>query len=126
MCELKCLGGLGFKDLDVFNDAFLGRQAWRIMKGDNTLLGKVMKVKYYHRSSFLDAPLGYSPSFSWKGIWSAKALIREGMIWRVGTGADVNVWGNPWIADEEGRFISSSMVDEAQKVQDLIIAGTNT
>lgn len=27
MCELKCFGGLGFKDLEVFNDVLLGRQA---------------------------------------------------------------------------------------------------
>lgn len=79
-----------------------------------------MKAKYYHRSSFLDAPLGYSPSFSWKGIWSAKALVKEGMIWRVGNGTKINVWRDPWIADEEGRFITSPMVADVERVQDLM------
>ena len=125
MCELKCLGGLGFKDLEVFNDALLGRQAWRIMQGDNTLLGKVMRAKYYHRSTFLDAPLGYSPSYSWKGLWSAKALIKEGMIWRVGDGVDIDIWSDPWIADEEGRFIQSTRVDEVRRVNDLIRTNTH-
>ncbi|XP_057249396.1 uncharacterized protein LOC130590838 [Beta vulgaris subsp. vulgaris] len=126
MCELKCLGGLGFKDLEVFNDALLGRQAWRIMKGDNTLLGKVMKAKYYHQSTFLEASLGYSPSFAWKGIWGAKALVKEGMIWRVGNGEMINVWRDPWIADEDGRFISSPMVDNVRQVKDLMMAGSST
>ena len=79
MCELKCLGGLGFKDLEVFNDALLGRQAWRVMKGENTLLGKVLKAKYYHRSTFLEAPLGYAPpSFRGRGYGVLRHLLKRG------------------------------------------------
>ena len=123
MCELKCLGGLGFKDLEIFNDALLGRQAWRLMKGENTLLGKVMKAKYYRHCSFLEAPLGYSPSYSWRGVWSAKALVREGMIWRVGDGRKINIWREPWIADHSGRFIQSEEVEEVSKVSELMQPG---
>lgn len=124
LCELKCLGGLGFKDMETFNDALLGRQAWRLMKGENTLLGKVMKAKYYRHCSFLDAPLGYSPSYSWKGVWSAKALVREGMIWRVEDGKAINIWREPWIADEDDRFIQSAVVDDGSKVHELIHSET--
>lgn len=46
--------GMGFKDLSVFNDALLDRQAWRLVHGDNTSLGKVMKAKYSPNCSFLD------------------------------------------------------------------------
>ena len=28
---MKCLGGLGFKDLVLFNDVLLGLQAWRLI-----------------------------------------------------------------------------------------------
>lgn len=31
LCTTKCVGGMGFKDLSVFNDALLGRQFLRIM-----------------------------------------------------------------------------------------------
>ncbi|XP_021741334.1 uncharacterized protein LOC110707615 [Chenopodium quinoa] len=36
----KCLGRLGFRDLRVFNEALLGRQAWRLVKFHNSLLDK--------------------------------------------------------------------------------------
>lgn len=111
---------MGFKDLEIFNDALLGKQAWRLVKGENTLLGKVMKAKYYHKSTFLEAPLGYSSSYSWRGIWSAKALIKEGMIWRLGNGTCINIWQDSWIVDEEGHFIQSPMVDKVTMVSDLI------
>lgn len=41
MCSLKCLGGMGFKDLEVFNDGLLRRQAWRLVRKPNSLFGRV-------------------------------------------------------------------------------------
>ena len=37
MCKPKCMGGMGFKDLAVFNDALLGRQVWRLLRNKNSL-----------------------------------------------------------------------------------------
>ncbi|XP_021756104.1 uncharacterized protein LOC110721271 [Chenopodium quinoa] len=100
MCTLKCFGGMGFKDLGVFNDALLGRQAWRLVKASNSLLGRIFKAKYYPRSEFLESSLGFAGSFSWRSIWSSKALIKEGIIWKIGNGKKVNLWSEPWVADE--------------------------
>lgn len=64
MCTLKSLGGMGFKDLAVFNDALLGRHAWRLIHASNSLLGCVMKAKYLPSFDFVNASLGYSCSYS--------------------------------------------------------------
>lgn len=116
----KCLGGLGFRDLGVFNEALLGRQAWRLVHGDNTLLGRVMKAKYYPHTSFLEAGLGYSTSYSWRSIWGVKALIKEGMVWRVGKGNNVRIWEDPWLISDDGRFILSERVEGLMNINDLI------
>ncbi|XP_057250151.1 uncharacterized protein LOC130591219 [Beta vulgaris subsp. vulgaris] len=125
MCTLKCLGGMGFKDLSVFNDALLGRQAWRHVHAPHSLFGHVMKAKYFPKCDFLEASMGYSCSYSWKSIWSSKALLKDGCIWRVGSGERINVWTDPWVASDEGRFISSDPIVGVEKVSDLIDSCTH-
>lgn len=120
MCTPKFLGGMGFKDLRVLNDALLGRQAWRLVQHTESLMGRVIKAKYYPKTSFLDALLGVAGSFSWRSIWNLKALIKEGALWQIGDGSQVNLWEDPWVVGEDGRLVISTKVDEVRKVSDLI------
>ncbi|XP_021722379.1 uncharacterized protein LOC110689854 [Chenopodium quinoa] len=120
MCVPKCFGGMGFKDLEIFNDALLGKQAWRLIHKDDSLLSRVLKAKYYPNSSFLDSYLGVGGSYSWRSVWSSKSLVKEGVIWRIGNGSNVNVWSNPWLADTEGRFVTSPVVEGITNVSDLV------
>lgn len=120
MCTLKCFGGMGFKDPTVFNDALLGRQAWRLIRHPTSLFGRVMKAKYFPTSDFLTAPLGYSCSYSWKSIWSSKALIKEGSMWRIRCGSQVSIWDDPWLIGDNGRFITSEKRMDLRVVKDLI------
>lgn len=67
----------------VFNDALLCRQAWRLVHRPETLMGRVMRPKYYPNRSFLNASLGSAGSYSWSSIWSAKPLIKKEVLWRI-------------------------------------------
>ncbi|XP_048493143.1 uncharacterized protein LOC125493698 [Beta vulgaris subsp. vulgaris] len=120
LCNPKCLGGMGFRDLSVFNEALLGRQAWRLIQCENSLLSQVIKAKYYPKCSFLEASLGFMGSYSWRSIWGAKALVKEGIVWRVGTGEKIKIWEDPWVHNEESRFILGTRVQGLQFVGDLI------
>ena len=120
MCKPKCMGGMGFKDLSVFNDALLGRQIWRLIHLKQSLLSRVLRAKYYPEGDVLNARLSYSTSYSWRSIWSAKSLVKEGIIWRVGDGRDINIWSEPWIGDGQGRYIASPRVEGLNVVHDLI------
>lgn len=64
--------------------------------------------------------MGYSSSFSWRSVWSSKALVKEGTIWRVGNGLEINIWKDPLLTDEQGSFIMSTEVDKVSTVSDLI------
>ena len=47
MCEPKCNGGMGFKDLKLFNKALLAKQGWSLQMGGNSLVYRVLKAKYF-------------------------------------------------------------------------------
>jgi hypothetical protein len=45
----------------------------------------------------MEASLGSKPSFAWRSILSAKDLLQQGVIWRVGNGQRIKVWGDRWV-----------------------------
>lgn len=46
LSEVKGKGGLGFRDLEAFNEALLGKQLWRIISPPNLLMSEVIRAKY--------------------------------------------------------------------------------
>lgn len=47
------------------------------------------------------------PSYTRRGIWEAKWVVRRGVRWRVGNGESVRVWSDPWVPGTQSRRIIS-------------------
>ena len=92
MCLPKEKGGMGFRDLKKFNLALLAKQGWRLQKNLTSLFYRVYKAKYFPRCNFLEATLGSQPSFTWRSILAAQAVVRRGIRWQVGDGEQVQIW----------------------------------
>jgi hypothetical protein len=92
MSFLKSSGGLGFRDLVLFNQAFLAKQGWRRIQNPSSLVANIFKYKYYTSSSFLDSSLGSRVSFVWRSLFHAKRLLSRGILWRVGNGSFIRIW----------------------------------
>ncbi|GAU20296.1 hypothetical protein TSUD_337770 [Trifolium subterraneum] len=60
----KAYGGLGFRNFEAFNKAMVAKQVWNIVQNLNSLVAKLIKARYFPRSSLFEAPLGYNPSFA--------------------------------------------------------------
>jgi hypothetical protein len=62
MTKPKFLGGLGFRDIELFNLALLAHQGWRILQNPNTLSARILKAIYFPACDFMNAELGSHPS----------------------------------------------------------------
>ncbi|XP_050207646.1 uncharacterized mitochondrial protein AtMg00310-like [Mercurialis annua] len=63
MSHQKWEGGLGFKDIAVFNQALLAKQFWRIMNNPTCLLYKLYQGRYFPNSTILHGQLRGRPSW---------------------------------------------------------------
>ncbi|KAL5827834.1 hypothetical protein ACOSQ3_019686 [Xanthoceras sorbifolium] len=84
--SLKECGGLGFRDLSLFNQSLFAKQAWSLLAVPNLLFTTIIKGKYYHSNDFLQAGLGSSPSHVGCGILWGRDLLLKGLRWRMGDG----------------------------------------
>ncbi|GAA0155015.1 hypothetical protein LIER_12842 [Lithospermum erythrorhizon] len=83
LCEDEGRGGLGFKDLECMNLALLAKQGWRVATQEASLLFKLLKGRYFRRSSFLHAKLGANPSYGWRNLLKGRKVLAKGVRWRV-------------------------------------------
>lgn len=92
MSQPKFMGGMGFRDIELFNLALLARQAWRLLQEPNSLSARILKSVYYPSCSVLEAELGKYPSQVWRSILEGRDTLKLGIIKRIGTGDDTNIW----------------------------------
>ncbi|XP_071722621.1 uncharacterized protein [Rutidosis leptorrhynchoides] len=83
---------------------------------------QILKAKYYPRSGFLDAYEGYNLSVIWKSILQSRDVLERGTRWRIGNGASVSVWNDPWIPDDGDYYVHPPMMKRMEdlQVKDLI------
>uniref|UniRef100_A0A2N9GYZ1 Reverse transcriptase zinc-binding domain-containing protein n=1 Tax=Fagus sylvatica TaxID=28930 RepID=A0A2N9GYZ1_FAGSY len=62
-------GGIGFRDLQLFNRALLARQGWRLLQNPSSLVFRVLKAKYFPCTSFLEASIPGEKIKIWKDRW---------------------------------------------------------
>jgi hypothetical protein len=97
MRRSKAVGGLGFRDLILFNNALLVKQGWRLIQEPSFITTLILKAKYFPNSSFFEASLGSWPSFAWRSIFNSRDLLQQGPMWRVGDGSFIKLWGDRWL-----------------------------
>uniref|UniRef100_A0A2N9H9Z1 Reverse transcriptase domain-containing protein n=2 Tax=Fagus sylvatica TaxID=28930 RepID=A0A2N9H9Z1_FAGSY len=119
----KSEGGMGFRDIQLFNQALLARQGWRLLHNPHSLIHKLFKAKYFPHCNFLEATVHGNASFIWRSICDSKQVLIDGMRWRVGSGEKIKIWKDPWLPCLSTYKVISPMngFDEHATVDSLII-----
>ncbi|KAL2892194.1 LINE-1 reverse transcriptase-like protein [Bienertia sinuspersici] len=97
LINAKSVGGLGFRDMQVFNSALLAKQAWRVLTNEGSYMTKILKSKYFPNSSFMRTKVAATASYTWRSILSARELLEKGIRKVVGNGRSIDVWQDPWV-----------------------------
>ena len=122
LCQDKDMGGMGFKEIEKFNDALLAKQVWRMINNLNSLCHRVFKARFFPTCSILEAMDSNTGSYAWKSILSARDVILKGMVWRIGNGQNIRIKEDRWLPVSPKSPITSPLPTVAveTKVQTLI------
>ena len=92
MTKSKMVGGIGFRDLAMFNDSLLAKQAWRLLHNKTSLFYKVFKDHFFPITTIMEATDLRMGSYAWKSILIGRDIIQRGSRWRVGNGEKISIW----------------------------------
>ena len=122
LCQAKEAGGMGFKEIEKFNEALLAKQVWRMLKNPESLCHRVFKVRFFPDCSILEATSSTNGSYAWKSILSAWDVVRKGMGWRIGDGKLVSIKEDKWLPNKVYKTMSSPLpsIPPDAKVSTLI------
>ncbi|CAF1864324.1 unnamed protein product [Brassica oleracea] len=89
------LGGFGFRDIQLFNQAQLAKISRRIIiTKPDCLLARTLLGKYCHNISFLKATKPSISSHGWKGILYGRDLLTQHLGKAIGDGETTKVWSD--------------------------------
>ncbi|KAL6566436.1 hypothetical protein OROGR_002051 [Orobanche gracilis] len=135
VCRSKENGGLGVKDLEIFNLSLLAKWRWRIITEDKSLWVSVLKSLY--GSAVVNGGVAYSNDIFQKGsMWwrslgklglSSKGIdsawFSTGVRRSLGRGTDILFWKDIWEGDEslQKSFhrLFTVAVDKEAKISDM-------
>ena len=125
MTNPKNVGGLGFRDMELFNIALVSCQAWRLLQDPWSLSARLLKAIYFPNTSIIEAELGSSPSQIWRSIVDGRDTMLNGIIRRIGDETTTHIWEHNWLPrDRLMRPISSRVANPPQYVSELTNATT--
>lgn len=117
----KYMGGLGFRDTELFNLAMLAKQGWRVLREPDSLCAKILKAVYFPSVDILDAELGSHPSQVWRAVHAGLSMLKQGLIRRIGDGETTSVWVHSWLPrDNMLCTLYPASNHLAEKVSELI------
>lgn len=75
----------------------LAKQGWRLLTEPDSLCARVLEAKYFPDGDVLTTQPKEGMSYTWRSILKGIEVLKQGVIKRVGDGASIKIWADPWI-----------------------------
>ncbi|KAA3477682.1 reverse transcriptase-like protein [Gossypium australe] len=96
LCQPKGMGGIGLRNMRLFNIALLGRQVWRLINNKESLYFKVLSSKYFPDGNIFNAKKVNRASFTWSSIAAAVDLLKNSFGWQIGNDEPIKIRKDNW------------------------------
>lgn len=119
LTQSKNQEGLGFREIQSFNDSLLAKISWRILTNPSSLLSKILIGKYCRDHDFLNVPITSTTSHGWRGILFGRDLLKSQLGRAIGDGQTTSLWNDPWISLDK---LSRPMGPPTMQNKDLTVS----
>lgn len=87
LCKSQIFGGLGFKSLKYFNEAFLTKLAWRMIHEKHAKWVQLLEAKYVWNVDPIFGKVIKNGTWIWQGIQLGLQWVKRFYFWEVGDGS---------------------------------------
>lgn len=124
ICKPKDQGGLGIKDLQLWNEVLIMKHLWNIAAKKDTLWVKWINIEKLKGRNIWDVTEENNNSMGWNNILKLREKMRKHVVYKLGNGKSVSAWYDKWsiegplcdfISTREiynARFMNSCTVDK--------------
>ena len=121
LASAKVGGGMGFRNLEIFNLAMLGKHGWRLTTSPGSVCARVLKGRYYPSFDFMQATVPRGASATLRAIVAGREALNVGMIRRIGDETSVLIWADSWVQGKLSMRPSAQIgTAPISRVSDLI------
>ena len=110
ICIPKKEGGLGIKDLSLWNKALMIRHIWNLVYGTNNLWTSWINAYHLKGSSLWEVKAPHTCSWNWRKLLHLRPLVRPLFQHIIGSGLKTSLWFDNWHPDGPIRSKWSSRV----------------
>ncbi|GJT68149.1 RNA-directed DNA polymerase, eukaryota, reverse transcriptase zinc-binding domain protein [Tanacetum coccineum] len=115
VCKPKNQGGLGLKNLGVWNEVLMIKHLWNVASKKDTLWVKWIYTEKLKGRSIWEIDCDNKGTVGWRNILSLRDKVRKHVWWKCGNGESINVWHDNWCqASPLSDFINTRDIYDAR------------